>query len=433
MPAEDLPALPVDSILSDWMGQMAPVLDPLPLLALSLPGTHDTLTYELSTVLSDGEVPDALREYERFDGINDFIRWQAQTHALDISSQLENGIRFFDFRMMYESDLGDWYSEHTIQSKRTTVHYLTEMRSWLDAHSSEIIVLWLSKHGNTCNKGDDQYTNVSTEEKQNMWQRIQEIFDGLLVDFSVTSINSTSLADMKQRGHRVVIYAADYEEMTSNSSLALDACLIDNILGTQAYKDDGAWLRETFNSSQERIASDMLEQRLMLVSMAGSAGNQQIAAAAVNRFAGTSIPCPMALSPLPNFTTWCPETLLDLAQLENYYGQRELEWAVVGGYGLPNAIYINGVDWDGTIRTGTKMPYGTPRSPDPDHQISRYAYVATFLSWNYQLACRSVDCSNQGDLAGRIEAQRAKYPLGSWDDEPYGRSRIEEAAGATRV
>lgn len=41
------------SFLSNWMGQLLPLLGASPLLELSLPGTHDTLTYDLSTTVSE--------------------------------------------------------------------------------------------------------------------------------------------------------------------------------------------------------------------------------------------------------------------------------------------------------------------------------------------------------------------------------------------
>ena len=106
----DVPTAPPD-FYPDWMRWMLPAIENLTLLDLSLPGSHDTLTYDLSTLLSDGEVPHFVREYEQFEGINDFIRRQAVAQGLSVTSQLDNGMRFLDVRMMYQRDVGEWYSE----------------------------------------------------------------------------------------------------------------------------------------------------------------------------------------------------------------------------------------------------------------------------------------------------------------------------------
>ena len=52
------------------------------------------------------------------DGVEDFIRQQAQTQAMSIIQQLNSGVRFIDFRIMFEySDpLGKWYSLHFLQT-----------------------------------------------------------------------------------------------------------------------------------------------------------------------------------------------------------------------------------------------------------------------------------------------------------------------------
>jgi hypothetical protein len=46
------------NFLSNWMGNTMSVLGNLALLDLSLPGTHDTMTYDLSDIVSDGGIDD---------------------------------------------------------------------------------------------------------------------------------------------------------------------------------------------------------------------------------------------------------------------------------------------------------------------------------------------------------------------------------------
>ncbi len=79
---------------------------------ITLPGTHDTLTYDLSTQVSAGGWDDEddlslfLHDIFIIPGhpLGVFIRSLAQCHGLSIADQLDNGIRYIDFRMMREPD-----------------------------------------------------------------------------------------------------------------------------------------------------------------------------------------------------------------------------------------------------------------------------------------------------------------------------------------
>ena len=77
---------------------------------------------------------------------------------LTITQQLDAGIRFLDVRMMmeYTDEPHEWYSLHMMQSRDTSLHYFHEVRSWMDAHPTEVVVMWLSKHGNECATGQEQ-------------------------------------------------------------------------------------------------------------------------------------------------------------------------------------------------------------------------------------------------------------------------------------
>jgi hypothetical protein len=71
------------------MANLMPVISDLTLLDLSLPGTHDTLTYDLSTTVSDAGIDDydeLSKILHLFSGlipgqIEDFIRQQAKTQV----------------------------------------------------------------------------------------------------------------------------------------------------------------------------------------------------------------------------------------------------------------------------------------------------------------------------------------------------------------
>jgi hypothetical protein len=439
--------------LANWMGQNMAVIGSLTLLDVSLPGTHDTLTYDLSTRVSDGgidgssELAQILHDYAAIvpDGIEDFIRQQAETHDLTISQQLQNGIRFFDFRIMYEySDKvdPDWYSLHCVQSNNKAMKYFTEINDFLNVHKEEVVVLWLSKHGSECAVGADAYPNVTVSVKQAYWNSIVSLFSDKIVDFTTTPINSTSLQTMVDSNKRVVIYASDYKEFTGSSKYALDGCLIDNRLppGLDDLASAAAYQRDVYSSAQSVIDAGKSGSKFLLMSLA-SGGGGSVPIMFALRFFKTELPgeeakCAAKYS-VPGMS-WCPPTLLDQSQLHNYYSQQGLEDTVtVAGYRLPNAIYVNGVDWDGTIRTGTQVLWGAVRNfYDNEHQATAYAYVDTFILNNLMVACggdsgvdgyeihsakdaeKSVACAKGKEF---VEARRSKHPIEFWDDAAFGR------------
>ena len=169
--------------LSSWMGRLLslPESKALTLLDVSLPGTHDSLSYDLSLRVSDGgidgyqKVASALHAATGAipDSLEDYMRQQGATQGLTVLQQLDSGVRFLDLRVMFEytdkkaeSGSSKWYSLHMMESNAEVLEYLADIRKWLDINDREIVVLWISKHGAECAVGDDQYPNTPVAEKQ---------------------------------------------------------------------------------------------------------------------------------------------------------------------------------------------------------------------------------------------------------------------------
>lgn len=445
---------PLSPYLGSWMGSNLDAIGHLSLLDISLPGTHDTLTYDLSLITSDGGVDGSdtlakiLHDYESIvpDSIEDFLRQQAQTHQLDIIEQLNNGMRFLDLRIMYEysDEVPDWYSLHFMQSNAPASAYLKSIRYWMDEHPQEIVVMWLSKHGSTGAVGKDQYPETPIEAKQKFWSEIESIFSGIIVDFAQTKINETSIDDMIARNQRAVFYVADYEEFTGFSRFALDSRLIDNQCGpsVDAEVNALAWERDLLANSEARISELKKSQSFFLMSMATGVPIASTVLEAAIRFLPNVtdlevVKCAEAFN-IPSMH-WCPQTLLDIGQLENYYKQITLEEALMNpGWGFPNAIYINAVAWEGTIRTGTKTLWGAVRSEDMAHQDAAYAYADTMILHNVQKGCNALStaAASQGgagavkakakaascpQLIADVQERRAKFPQTFWTDAKFGR------------
>ena len=461
------------SFLGNWMGKLAGsgIFSRLSLLDLSLPGTHDTLTYDLSLTVSDGGADDDIRfaevmhKYGKLvpDSVEDFIRQQAQTQGLTVTEQLNNGIRFLDLRTMYEySDKvnPEWYSLHFLQSNKKMLAYLQEIRDWMEQHPSEVVVMWMSKHGSSCVKGNSQYPNTPIAIKQKFFKKIETIFDGMLLhgkspraDSSPVRLNETTVAEMVDRNARAVFYVSDWSEMTQNSTQVLDGCLIDNRLGPSVNDEQNSveWEQNLYKSAVLEKWRDKKEQKLMLMSLSTGVPSIQTVAEGDIRFLHHNDQntgkidekimidkCTKAFN-IPDFDSWCPPTLLDIANLENYYKQLTMDQVYKYkdlGWAFPNAIYINGVDMGGTIRTGTQVFWqdgsndsSSGNNNDGLHTTTKYAYVDTIIGFNLFVACNSDVVHDQespeaqqcASMKSIVEARRAKFPVTTWEDLFHGR------------
>ena len=438
---------PGSTLLSNWVGMMKPVLYNQTILDISFPGSHDSITYDLSTVFSGhaNDIPPSLAWILHNFGslvptVGAFGRSQAKTQGLSITDQLDSGIRFIDFRIQYTSSkpfLEDstFYCLHFMQSNKPAIEYLKEARAWLYEHPDEIVIFWISKHGSQC---AEQGYAATVEQRRKWWQEVESVFEGILIDRVKTPINETTVGHLIDNTEsRVLMYVADYQNMTSNSPHATDSCYIDNRLDGGVNDEANAYARQMsqFNSSRADKAQLKKKNTFLLMSMATSAGTELIKDSFLIHYFQSQkslLNCAKYLN-LPNVTKYCTTTLQALSQLSNYYNQMSLEAAHVKGYEFPNAIYIGAIDFNGTIRTGTNVFRSTEDSfqGSNGHGTTKYAYVSTVLLGNLRRVCPgndksimfidpqfSKDCEF---LKSKLNANRALFPLQTWKDLDTGR------------
>lgn len=421
------------TLLPNWLGEFwqhgACQWESTRLVDLSWPGTHDTLTYDLSLTVSDDGLDrwhwlSSFLHYLPPGELEDFMRIHAKTQQLTLSQQLDNGIRFLDLRIMYEKKItesvGTWYSIHGLQSKHPIVHYWDELRRWLDNHPREIVLVSLSRHGNPQATGEDQYPHVTIAEKRKLWKTYLKVFDGLMVDTRIFSnpLNATSIAELLDNNMRVVTFVADYESMTGASPLALDSAVtIQN-----TYDGDGGMFRKTATLEEHCQYFRTVAQRNQKVARKGgwtllglntATQTWPLLVSAEERFRGWSFDARKCR--VDGTQDWCPESVLDMAQLASYYNQ-----IVLAGAGnptsYPHAIYLDALDYNGTIRTGSQLLDGTQRGPHSSTQ--RFAYVDTLLEYNF----RQSQC--QKPLPASIQERLELYPARFWDENERGRTSI---------
>jgi len=446
-------------ILPDWLGhfQKAGLLSNVTVTDLSWPGTHDSLSYDLSLTVSE----DGLDNFQRLvevlhlmsggklhllpGELEEFWRMQAKTQQLTVTQQLDNGIRFLDFRMMMEQDSEMWYSVHFMQSNNVVQHYWREIRAWLDLHPNEIIMIWLSREGNPTATGQDQFPKVSQEQKHKLWSNYLEIFDGLLMDSRDSSIFETQLDEMVAKNYRVVTFMADYKEFTGSSPFSLNAARIENHYdaGDGVFSEEETLQKHRyyFQHARTNNAAARAIGHFTLLAMNSQVQNWQILAAAKKRFLGWSHDllhrCSAHLN-IPNTSHWCPEFLLDIVQLASYYNQHVFEFALPSPtdgsvnfvelessrtLAFPNAFYLDALDYDGTVRTSSILLDGTERGGKEGCEV-KYAYVDTVLLYNLRQALRKKQANDDDayqKLFNRVQLRRQHNPFRLWDD--HGRAR----------
>ncbi|KAM5221155.1 PI-PLC X domain-containing protein 1 [Ctenodactylus gundi] len=128
------------------MGALSPRLWDAPLHHLSIPGSHDTMTYCLNR-----KSPISRRESRLLRLLSVVapcvtrpvvLRWSV-TQVLDVTEQLEAGVRYLDLRVAHMPG-GTERNLHFVHMVYTTAlveDTLTEIAAWLERHPREVVIL----------------------------------------------------------------------------------------------------------------------------------------------------------------------------------------------------------------------------------------------------------------------------------------------------
>jgi len=442
-------ATPTSTFLQSWMGKMAPVFGDATLLHISLPGTHDTATYDLSDRVSknpyaDTDVAnsqflaDVLGFASKIDG--SFVQSMGQAQGIDVVDQLDGGIRFLDFRIdfTWTNDVfgvgrkDDWFAMHGTQTKHPAVFHLAQLKAWLDRNPGEVVVLWMTRRGSNVN-GESAFPGAEQSDKRRFWNQVTGLFGDLLFDSSQGSLSDTPINVMVERGQRLVWFAMDWVDFTGSSTRALDADVMDLVGARETVGGD-----EPRSPWQKTVFGDELKQNgnaFRLFSMAAvfpptfmldmklSQQNPSHPTAPCQQF--WKIP---GMSLLDGDNKWCPTTLMDAALLLNYYNQEALEWAYADPEkNFPHGIYLDVVDRGGRMRVDTAKIAPLGAWPDyglPLSATRSYPYSATIVGKNVQRLCLRGPAAASGacaELQDAVSAERGQSPVQTWDDKPRGR------------
>jgi len=189
------------SLLTDrsrWMGNHYKSLQSKQLWQITLPGSHDSGAFGMSTSRTGcGDAPEWVNDLPY--GV-EIIRRYATAQNMDIASQLNNGCRYFDIRPYYSNSDGKFYAHHDVVGADCEV-MLDQISRFLQETKQELVILNISHF---CNFGDNsrhnQFVNL-IDSKLNPYL-VKEHYENLLTAKFSQLVGSGSRA--------IVIYNNEY-------------------------------------------------------------------------------------------------------------------------------------------------------------------------------------------------------------------------------
>ncbi|XP_029953395.1 PI-PLC X domain-containing protein 1-like [Salarias fasciatus] len=131
---------------SDWMSRLPPELHTVPLYNLAIPGSHDSMSYDLDVNSSIIE-PDRLKRFSGIYCLRKIVRRWAATQDAAIAAQLDAGVRYFDLRIARKPNDPNptrLYFYHGLYTRTDVETGLKEIHDWAKEHPKEILILSLS-------------------------------------------------------------------------------------------------------------------------------------------------------------------------------------------------------------------------------------------------------------------------------------------------
>jgi len=166
------------------------------LVDITLPGTHDSGSYELVDAIGPGEstvVDDLIRVANKAGlPIFPFVRGWGQSQNTTVYQQLLGGIRYIDLRVcVYNSG---WFTLHFLLGNQIQL-ILNDIRQFLDRHPGEVIVVEL---------GD--FAGSSTTERDFLGKMINDTLGRYLFPASPTGdLRQITIGQMVERNQRILM------------------------------------------------------------------------------------------------------------------------------------------------------------------------------------------------------------------------------------
>lgn len=207
--------------LSNWMSKK-PDLNSARLLDITLPGTHNSASFDLTTQLNSNDPDYGTVEKGTFDipdaVISQWICGYALTQSLTLSEQLQAGVRFLDLRFDYDGATSQWRAYHFLWGMEMS-KLLEQIATFAKAHPKEVIVLQFGTIYNTA---------VTSEQRQDYANKITNVFAGQLIPTTTTNMTTVTIGQLQEAGTTVMAVVNDNEIASLSDVLWNDQSAIEN-------------------------------------------------------------------------------------------------------------------------------------------------------------------------------------------------------------
>ncbi|XP_027145152.1 PI-PLC X domain-containing protein 1 [Larimichthys crocea] len=186
---------------SDWMSKLPSKCQNKDLFHLAIPGSHDSMSYDLDIKSSIIE-PDVLKRFSKICCARKIVRRWATTQEEPIAKQLDAGVRYFDLRVArkpHDTNPTRLYFYHGLFTRTDVETILTDINDWAKAHPKEILILALSHF-----KGFDD-TN-----KSHLHDHLIKFIKNLFGDKLFPSTEIPTLKSCWDKGRNVIV-SYDYQ------------------------------------------------------------------------------------------------------------------------------------------------------------------------------------------------------------------------------
>ncbi|XP_048350258.1 PI-PLC X domain-containing protein 1 [Sphaerodactylus townsendi] len=202
-------SIPLCHELAYWMSHLPECLWTIPLSNLSLPGSHDAVTYSFdktSTVsVNESKLLELMDKHMHCIIHPIILRW-CITQELTVLEQLDAGIRYFDFRIAHKPDDPSMtlHFVHMLYTTAVVEDVLWDILLWLKTHPCEVIILAFRN-----------FDGLNEDHHGHLVACIKKIFSSKLCPRNVVP----TLQLMWANGYQVIVSYEDIVQVAEHSEL----------------------------------------------------------------------------------------------------------------------------------------------------------------------------------------------------------------------
>lgn len=195
---------------ADWMQNLSTLVKQRPVTQLKLPGSHDSGAFELNLTATTNMEKTTLfnwfkKQAESSDLIAQLLGKLILTQPLSIIEQLEQGIRAFDFRILYNKPLQEFFLSHSFATIFMNTA-LGQIQSFLSKHPGEVILIQM--------ESDSEHVLETDPYADQAIAQVQSILGDYLIPVSANqALNDTmTLQSFVDSNKRILFSYTDFQK-----------------------------------------------------------------------------------------------------------------------------------------------------------------------------------------------------------------------------